>query len=972
MNILKKLLACGLLFSGLLLGSYSLSAQDFTYKTVEGDPLNTRIYTLDNGLKIYTSVYTDEPRIQTAIAVRTGAKHDPADNTGLSHYLEHLMFKGSERIGTTNFGKENDYLLKIDSLFEVFRVMTDEEERRRMYRVIDSISLLAAQFAIPNEYDRMLSLMGARGTNAFTGVEQTVYVNDIPSNQFERWLKVEFERFSRPVFRLFHTELETVYEEKNMSLDNDARNVMEALMMGLYPSHPYGTQTTLGDPEHLKNPSLLSLKEYFQNRYVPNNMAIMLSGDFDPDEVVPLINATFGKLEARPLQDFNFPAQPLIEEPLIKEVSGPDAAFLRLGFRFDGVGSDDTYKLLLLDNILSNRMAGLIDLNLVQAQKVLSAGSFVYLKEDYSSHMFFGRPKQGQSLEEVKELLLEQIELVKKGDFPEWYIEAVINDYKLSEIRQMENNRARVNMMISSFIQNVPWEERVNRFDKMAAITKQDIVDFANKHYRNNYVVVYKRTGARDERHKIDKPEITSVPINRDARSDFFEELLAMETQPIEPVFLDYEKDIKKLKTKSGLQILYNKNEESPTFDLYYVFEMGTNHNLKLGLAINYLSYLGTSEYSASELMLEFFRTGCRFNVNTSNERVFVSLSGLDEHMEKGLALLELLLADAQPNQEALDRLIEDVLKVREDNKLSKNTILWSGMFNYAMFGKENPFTHIIPEEELKNIKPEELIAIIRGLTSYEHKILYYGTHAPQDLKKTLDAYHKVPKSLKSIPKEKKFTEQKTRETKVYVVDYDMKQVDIIMLSKSAPYTSEIVPQVRVFNNYFGRGMSSVVFQELREAKGLAYAAFANMRAPSRPDRHHFIMSFIATQNDKLPEATAAMYDLLNNMPESEKSFENAKESLLESIRTERIRKASILFNYLSAQRMGRDYDIRRKIYEAVPEMTFDDLRAFQQKYLKDQNYTIMVLGDKDEIDIEALKKYGRVQFLELEDIFGY
>lgn len=956
----------------LTLFSFSALAQEYRYETVPGDPLNVRIYTLDNGLRIYTSVYEEEPRIQTAIAVKTGSKHDPADNTGLSHYLEHLMFKGSKNIGTIDFEAESYYLNQIDSLFEVYRLLTDEQERRATYRVIDSISLLAAEYAIPNEYDRLLSALGARGTNAYTSVEQTVYINDIPSNQFDNWLNIEFERFSQPVFRLFHTELETVYEEKNMSLDNDGRMVMEALMRGLYPTHPYGTQTTLGDPEHLKNPSLLSLREYFNRRYVPNNMAIVLSGDFDPDEVLPLIDATFGRLKARPLDDFSFEPQKPITEPIIKEVYGPDAEFLRIGFRFNGVNSEDTYKLLMLTNILNNRMAGLIDLNLVQSQEVLDAGASVYLKMDYTTHLFYGRPKQGQTLEEVKELLLSQIELVKNGDFPDWYMEAVVNDYKLSEIREMESNRARNNAMVRAFGQEVPWSERVQRIEYMSQISKQDIIDFANKHYDNNYVVVYKRTGTRENVHKIEKPEITSVPINRDAQSDFAKHILSWEPIPIEPVFLDYENDITKLQTKSNIEVLYNKNEESPTFALYYVFDMGNNHHKKLTLAIEYLNYLGTSKYSPSELMLAFFRTGCRFNISTSNERVYITLSGLSENMAQGLKLLEHLLADAQPNETALKNLVDDILKKREDDKLSKSSILWSAMFNYGVFGKTNPFTNIIPEKELRKIKPEELTAIIRELNSYEHKVLYYGTHSPKELEKILMTYHKVPKRLKTLPAEKQFAELETNENRVYVVDYDMRQVDILMLSRSVEFSPDITSQVRVFNQYFGRGMSSVVFQEMREAQGLAYTAFANFRTPSRPDRHHYIMTYIATQNDKLPEATAGMHDLLNNMPVSQMSFENAKESIIEGIRTERITKASVLFNYLQARRMGYTHDIRKDIFNEVPVMNFDELKAFQQEYLKDKNYTILVLGNKDAIDIEALSEFGEIQYLSLEDIFGY
>jgi len=950
----------------------AFSQKKYTYESVENDPLNARIYTLDNGLKVYMSVYKDAPRIQTAIAVKTGSKHDPADNTGLSHYLEHLMFKGSKQFGTIDFEKENVFLTQIENLFEEYRKLTDPQQRKDTYKIIDSISNVAATYAIANEYDKMMASMGVKGTNAYTSVEQTVYINDVPTNQFDKWLDVEYSRFTEPIFRIFHTELETVYEEKNMSLDNDGRKIYEALLNNLYPKHNYGQQTVLGAPEHLKNPSILSLKEYFNNRYVPNNMAFVLSGDFDPEYVIKRIDETFGKMKPKPLSNYVSPVEKPIDMPIEKEVFGPDAENMMMAFRFPGSKSKEAEMLTIMDLILSNSNAGLIDINLIKAQKVLSAGSFVYSKADYTSHIFSGKPKTGQSLEEVKQLLLEQIEEVKKGNFPDWLIPAIINNLKLSEIREMESNRARNSVMIHSFVHDIKWADKVSKIKRLSQITKKDIVDFANKYYSNNYVVVYKRTGATTETAKIEKPEITPVKINRDAHSEFYKKITSAPIKPIEPVFLNYDKDIVTFKTKNNIAVNYLKNTESETFSLYYIFDMGTNHNKNLSIALDYLEYLGTSKLTPAQVSEEFYKLACSFSVSASSEQVYVVLSGLSQNMEKGIALFENLLKDPQPNAEALNNLINDELKYRADSKLSKNVILWSAMYNYGVYGEKNPFTHIVGEAELRSLKPETLINTIKELTSYEHRILYYGSHSQQDLNNLLSKYHVIPKTLKALPAETPFVELPSNKGNVYVVDYDMKQVEIIMLSKSAPYNASLIPQINVFNEYFGAGMSSIVFQELREAKGLAYTAYGNFRTPSRLDRSNYIMSFIGTQYDKLSDATEGMFDLFNNMPESEKHFENAKESVVEKIRTERITKSSILFNYERAKKMGLNYDIRKDVYAKAPQMKLGDIKNFQTKYLKDKNYTILILGKKDKMDIEVLKKYGDVHFLNLNDIFGY
>ncbi|MBO6013305.1 MAG: insulinase family protein, partial [Bacteroidales bacterium] len=295
-----KLTKFAALTLGMLLavGLSSCSGSKYEYETVGNDPLNAKIYTLPNGLKVYMTVNTETPRIQTYIAVRTGGKNDPAETTGLAHYLEHLMFKGTSSFGTQDYAAEKPYLDQITDLYEVYRTKTDPEERKQIYHQIDSISGIAATYAIPNEYDKMMSLIGAKGTNAYTSEDVTCYVEDIPSNQIENWAKVQANRFMDPVFRLFHTELEAVYEEKNIAMTVDIRKELEAIDQSLFPSHPYGKQTVIGTQEHLKNPSLINIRNYFNTWYVPNNVAICLSGDFDPDQMIDIITKYFGDWKA--------------------------------------------------------------------------------------------------------------------------------------------------------------------------------------------------------------------------------------------------------------------------------------------------------------------------------------------------------------------------------------------------------------------------------------------------------------------------------------------------------------------------------------------------------------------------------------------------------------------------------------------------------------------------------------------------
>lgn len=956
----------------LLAATLSLSAQKaYKYESVAGDPLNARIYTLDNGLKVYLTVYKESPRIQTAVAVRTGSKNDPADNTGLSHYLEHIMFKGTTHFGTSDYAKEAPLLQQIEDLFEVYRQTSDTLKRKAIYHRIDSISGIAAQYAIANEYDKLVSVIGAKGTNAFTGSEQTVYINDIPSNQIQNWLKIESDRFSNAVFRIFHTELETVYEEKNMSLDRDNDKLWEAMDAALYPTHPYGTQTTLGTIEHLKNPSLKALKKYYLDRYAPNNMAIAMSGDFDPDQTIALIDKYFGTMKAREVKHFVSPVQAPIAKPVVKEVFGPDAESVSIGFRSGGIHTPDGDLLNMAGEVLSNGKVGIIDLNLNLAQKVLRANAGADVQADYSSLTLTGRPKQGQSLEEVKDLLLSQIELLKKGDFPDWLVPAIISNMKLGKIRQQESNSSRALGMVSTFITEQPYTDYVHELDILSKITKKDIVAFANRNFGQNYVVVYKRTGTDANVKKVSKPALTPVVMNRNSESQFLKDIMATKVVEMKPQFIDYKTDIKKFKTSKGLEVFYVPNTENSVFNLSYYFAMGSQNDLKLATAANYLSYLGTSKLTPEQLKAEFYKLACNYSVSVSNDEISLTLSGLKENMDKALELFEQLLADAQPNQEALDNLVADVLKSRSDSKLNKNSIR-SALSSYGVYGPKSPFTNILSETDLKALKGEELVKLIAGINAYGHKVLYYGPATQAELVKSVDAYHRIPAKLKEVPARVKYPQLPTDETKVFAVDYNMKQVDIVLHSKSSAFNAQELPVIRMFNEYFGGSMNSIVFQEIREAKALAYSSSAAYRTPSYPDEDNTIYGFVGTQNDKLPEALKAMFALFNDMPESEKSFNAAKEGIANQISSERITKSRILQNYMGALRFGYDHDIRKDVYELVPNMKFAEIKAFQQKYMKDKKFTILIVGNAKKLDMPTLESYGKVTLLKLEDIFGY
>lgn len=944
----------------------------FTYLTVPGDPLGVRIYKLSNGLTVMLSVNKNEPKIQTLIATKAGSKNDPADNTGLAHYLEHMLFKGTDKFGSKDWPLEKQQLDKIDGLYEKYNKSKDEAQRKQIYHEIDSVSGVASKFAIANEYDKMLSTIGATGTNAFTSLEQTVYVNEIPQNQVNNWLTIEAERFRNPILRLFHTELEAVYEEKNISLDNDQRKVFEALMSSLFTQHAYGTQTTIGTVEHLKNPSLVKIRNYYNTYYVPNNMAIIMAGDLDPDKTISLIAEKFAYMNTKPVPAYTFKPEPKKTAPTTVNVYGPDAENMMIGFRMPGALTKEAKYLVLCDYIMANSKAGFIDLNLVKKQAVLSASSSTWINKDYSIYFLTGKPKQGQTLEQVKDLLLEQLDLIKKGSFDDATLTAIINNFKVDQIRNNESNSGRAYGMLDVFTVGAEWKDQVSFLNDLSKITKKEIVDFANQYYTNDYVIVYKRTGEDKSVVKVPKPEITPVDVNRDDMSPFVKNIVDAKVENIKPVFVDFAKDIDVRSIGQGNSVHYIQNKDNGLFSMYYVLDMGKFHNIKLPTAVNLLQFLGTDKYSAEQLSKEFFKLACDFNVFTSDDQVYVSLTGLDDNFEQATRLFEHVLANAKPDDAALAQMVERSLKGRADAKLNKQAV-FSALRQFAIYGKNNPTTYMLSADQLKALKSAELVDLVKSLTSYKHKIYYYGPRKIETVTAFLTKEHKMSTTPLEYPKPVVFTRNETTTNSVYFTNYKMVQAEIMWINKqSLPYDTTIHANAAMFNEYFGGGMSSIVFQTIRESKALAYSTYSRFQLPGKKEDPMYIIAYVGTQADKMNEAIPAMNELLVNMPKAEVTFKSAKDALKSQIETERINKENIIFRIEAAKKLGLSHDVREDIYMALDKMTFDNVQQFYNQHYKGKTFNYCVIGSNEKVKMDDLKKYGNVTQVGLEEIFGY
>ena len=947
----------------------------YRYESVKGDATATRIYTLRNGLKVYMSVNKEQPRLQTMIAVRVGSKNDPAETTGLAHYFEHLMFKGTDKFGTQNYEAEKPLLDEIERLFEVYRATTDEAERKAIYAQIDSVSQEASKYAIPNEYDKLMQAIGADGTNAWTSFDETNYVEDIPSNQIENWAKVQSERFANAVIRGFHTELETVYEEYNMGLTRDSDKVLDNLLASIFPDHPYGTQTTIGKQEHLKNPSITNIKNYYKTYYVPNNMAICMAGDFNPDEAIVIIDKYFGELKPnRSLPKVKEYKPAHLTEVKETEVFGLESESIAIAWPIEGARSEGALIGTLLSSVLSNGgNCGLLDTNLLQEQKVLDAAGGVIHLADAGMIILEGEPKQGQTLEEVRDLLLAEIDKVRKGEFDSDLLKSIIANYRRGQMAELESNFARAYKMEAAFINGEDWEDVATELERAKNITKEDIVKWANENLpADGYCIVYKRQGEDKSQKKIDKPSITPISANRDVQSDYLAAMQEVEVAPIAPVFVDYERDMGRSLLDNGIEVLYKRNETNELFTLVYRYNFGTQTVKSMALAADYFEFLGTADKSAEEIQRELYDLACSFNISVNGDSTYLVISGLSENMERAMTIVEDYVANVEGDEDVLREVKSDFVQERINAKSSQQDN-FRALQNYCLYGGNYICQRTMSNKELQKITSDELLANIKLLSQAKHRVMYYGPLYLNDLVGTLYIAHKTSDNLIDL-KSEPIPSKAVTKPNVLFAQYDAKQVYYMQYScrEKDKWNLECSPVANLYNNYFSGGMNAIVFQEMREARGLAYSAYSYLASGKLPHHPYYFYAFIATQNDKVQQAVEAFDEIIEDMPRSEQAFELAKSGMLANIESKRTTKMDILWSYLEYEKFGLKEDINKTLYENTQSLTLDDVVKFQQEFIKGRPYTYCILGDKNDLDMAYIGKLGKIKFLSQEEIFGY
>jgi predicted Zn-dependent peptidase len=940
------------------------------------DPMQVHIYRLDNGLSVYLTENHEEPRFYAEIAVRAGSKHDPAEATGIAHYLEHMMlFKGSQKIGSLDYEQERVHLDSIETLYERRFSTRDEAERRAIYALINEQSQLAARHAVPGEIQRLYNSMGSKSVKAHTSVEETVYRVDLPSNRFTHWARTEAERFSKPVFRLFQTELETVYEEKNRSMDNKDRLISEAVRGLLYKLHPYGQRTTLGSVEHLKNPSLKRMREYYETYYVPNNMAVLVSGDIEIAQAIEVIDAEFSLWAPRQLPKVRRWKEAKLTKREQVSVSYPGEEYVLIAFRTEASTHKNTEALQLLDMTLDNTTAGLININLNQKQAVQRAGSYSTShsnRNDYGAQYLWGIPKQDQTLEEVEQLLLDQVTLLRNGEFEDWIVPAIITDFDKTRKRGLEKNGSRVGLMRQAYLGFEDWEDTRLKVERMRALDEGAIKKMARKYFSDGYVVGFRRDGEA-ELPSIDKPEIQSVDIEPGRQSVFVAEILDLPVEELEPVYIIPGRDYSEAQVVPGVNLYYARNPLNDLFSLEMSVDLGTLADSLLSVSPELMDKSGTHEFNAEELKKQWYRLGTDFTFAVDDYESRVWISGLDGNFARSLEISMDLLRQPTAPDSTLAELTRIIIARRQDQAKDHNAIS-KALIRFNRHGEMSSFLRAVSNAGLSRLSVARLHASVRALLSYRHTISYSGSLPIESVLTELRRHYKGVGAgdLKEPPPFRPLLIREPEATQVYFFNKEMAQALVRIESGDGPYNETRRPAIDLYNEYFDGGTSAIVFQELREARALAYSAGARYLHAQRADDPNLMVAVLGCQADKTPEALETFIGLLDEMPESPERFDAAQAGMINQYRTSRLDFRRILTEVRKWNRQGVAVDPRAWRLEQIQRGSLEGMLEVYRERIQGRPKLISIVGNSSKFDLASLAQYGEITELGVEDIFSY
>ena len=934
------------------------------FETTPGDPFGFHRIKLENGLTVILAKNTDQPKIQSYILVHAGSLDDPERSTGLAHYFEHMMFKGSSRIAALNWEKEKPLLDRIEALFEQYRNEKDPAKRKAIYAEIDKTSFEAAQYS-NDEYWEILRAMGCTDINAFTSYEVTAYETVVPSHMLETFLTLEQERFSNIAMRRFHTELETVYEEFNRTQDNDRRQAISAaLKLVAGEKHPFA-RPVIGLPEHLKNPSIRDVKNFFHQYYVPENMVLILVGDLDYEKTIALVRKTFGTLPAKKVAAKN-PVSPLkpLSKPLTTEVTGPESEFLIMAIPMQVDRKENGYIRDLIFTVLSNGKNGIFDTNLRKTQKVQQISCSLFSIADEDMLFISAQPLQGQSLEELRALIESELDNLKNGNFDPAILTAAVNNDRFELMTMAESRSSTASVALNLVWHKISMQEILDDLKKTEQLTKEEFVRQTNRILNSAPAIVYKRSGEKKDRVHAEKPPITPLKMPESRLSAFGKELAALPAGKASDLqVIDWSTAITETPV-SGTKLYCTKNEKNERFSFSIVLPIGSYHDLKHDLAISYLSLLGTETKDLTTFNSELYNLALDMDFEVDEYTTTLTITGLQKYLPQALRLLTERLTLAKADPAAYTRFVERIKKARADARQEPGNYLFAARTFAVYGGKNNPLFHVLSPKELEAIKPEELTAHLRALlASMPREFVYYGPASPDEVASLIQTTLPAPAEKQIvIPEPVKFKIQPPQEHLVYLIRHPSAQVIACLTRTDTIRIPADTAAARIIDEY----TNPLYFQELREKQSLGYVAQAAYAVPGiHPDNYSQFIAILGTQPDKLRIGMQSMRNMTNELPQNQLFFNTIQFNTLTALQTMRIKPEYLYWYRRNMAHLKRPLDQTAKDHARIKAMTSTQFYALAKEAMNRSKDLWVLSGNVT----EPPEGFGKVIILTPNDI---
>ena len=933
--------------------------------------LEVKELSLSNGMTVWLNEDHTQPKVFGAVVVNAGAKDCP--NTGIAHYFEHIMFKGTDEIGTVDYAAEKPWLDSIAACYDRLAATTDEAQRTAIQKDINRLSQKAGEYAIPNEFNSLISRYGGSKLNAGTSYDFTFYHNIFVPQYIEQWCRLNSDRLINPVFRLFQGELETVYEEKNMGSDEMLTTMREKLMADLFGTQPYA-YPVIGSTESLKNPKQSEMKAFYDKYYVGCNMGIVLCGDFDSESVMPLLESTFGRIPkgVKPNRVKSTLPDITAERTVEMKVPIPLISAEALAFKGPTDFEKDANAMQVASNLLFNGKAGMLDSLSNEGHLMLAAALPVSLN-DAGVFALLVIPNILSKTEKAENACLAQFKRLADGDFSDEQFNIQKQEAHRKAFKELETIDDRAMKMVTVMTTGHSWQEYIDKVNAINSLTKQDVMAAA-KHYFEKPFIRYKKKYGNYEKDKLSQPGYTPVkPKNRDAESEYAKRLAQIPVENVEPRLLDFENDVVTTPLGGNSALYTVKNPVNDLFQLTVRYNKGEKADPRLSYASQLLNTIGTDSLTRQQLGAALQTYGADMTFSSSNGSFEMEVTGVDKYFEPTMQLVQHFLSHAQSNDKALKKL-KDTAKSDEKSLTEENTDVFRALLYKVMAGNEAPSLNRMTYKEVKKLTGQELIDAFKSVFSTTSTIVYSGSLDNQVVENVVRATIPVGKAS--------FVDYSTP-----IVTYDKPLVYVFDMPKSRqtlfftydplnplPSQESRVP-AELFEEYFGGGMSSILFQEVREFRSMAYSTGSRLFRRSlklHPNSPLALLSMVGTQGDKTMDAIHLVDSLLGDVPLVKKTFVTAQHESVNDLSSDFPSFREIGLNIASDRIVGYTTDPNTGLAALYNNATMEDMMRFYETNIKnnDAHRVIGIVGNKKKLNLKELEKYGTVIIVKEKDIF--